>query len=278
MENPNLTQVLLSPPILERICAELSFEDTNQLRQTLKQDSLNCTFPVDDVDQHVQFLKPVNSATNQLYFLISKFGSQQTLYKLAKTGNIELIKVLLATGFDINFPVTSHLEHTALSAAVLAGQVETVKFLLQAGAKVDTKGYGEGTALFSAAEKGNLEMIQILLAAGANVNAVNGFSNTPLFKAIQNNHLEAVRLLVDRGTKINTHNYWNDTPLIWAVENRHFGIVKFLVEKGADLNAVNNNGDTALDKVLRLSQKGFVKDATENWLEIAEYLKQHGAI
>lgn len=132
---------------------------------------------------------------------------------------------------------------TPLGAAVLKGDIDTVRTLLQAGANPNPSVWYETPVLVVAARKGNLEIVQELIAAGANVN--RGFDELPLHTAAKQGHLEVVRLLLDAGADVEGYeeDYW--TALMAASLEGHLQIVELLVERGADVNAWSQ-GETPL--------------------------------
>lgn len=125
--------------------------------------------------------------------------------------------------------------NTPLKAAVLKGDITTVRTLLQTGADPNPSVWYETPALVVAAHKGCGEIVQELIAAGAEVN--RGFDERPLHTAAEEGHLEVVRLLLDE------EDYW--TALMAASEAGHLPIVQLLVERGADVNAWSQ-GETPL--------------------------------
>jgi Ankyrin repeats (3 copies)/Ankyrin repeat len=174
--------------------------------------------------------------------IIVEAGAGQTALNvtlaLAATGSvpyecraqIPLIDLLCAHGADPN---------SALQAAALHGNLESVNALLAHGAVADlvvgaTLGRVEDVrrllphasprdkqlALSQAAQHGHLEIALLLLDAGADPNRYNpvGHSHTtPLHQAAAYGPEEIVRLFVERGAKLDVKDIlWQGTPADWA--------------------------------------------------------------
>jgi ankyrin repeat protein len=90
-----------------------------------------------------------------------------------------------------------------------AGQVEVAKRLLAEGANVNVRNEKGGSPLHAAACKGQSEMIELLIANGAEVNARANNGQTPLHKAANGGdrkdnkpgpgHLAAAKVLLKHG-------------------------------------------------------------------------------
>ncbi len=111
------------------------------------------------------------------------------IWTAAATGNIEAIKKNLAAGVDVNAtfvrPGVPGSGGTPMHIAVIAGQLEAAKLLLEKGANIETRAADEykGTPLHWAAFVGRLESIKFLLEKGAKLNAKDKSGNTPLDSA-----------------------------------------------------------------------------------------------
>lgn len=97
---------------------------------------------------------------------------------------------------QLGFPVTSQAGGSvnarggkngapALLAAVAAGKLAIVRFLLANGAKADMSDYNALRPLMLAAQRGYAAMAESLLRAGANVMQTDSEGATPLLMAAQ---------------------------------------------------------------------------------------------
>ena len=85
----------------------------------------------------------------------------------ARVGNSTAVALFIDAG--MNPDTKTSAGQSALEAAVLANQVDTVKVLLDKGADVNAKNKSNGTALMNAVWKGHAEIIDLLLARGADL-------------------------------------------------------------------------------------------------------------
>ena len=160
---------------------------------------------------------------------------------------------------------TDDLMGTALTKAASAGDMATVRKLVEKGADVNEKikdGTGR-TALIKAAEKGHIDIVRYLIGKGANVNYKADMSgDTALEDAAAGGYMDLVGLLIDKGALVNNGGV---APLVAAAEKGHADVVRFLIEKGADVNVNNGNG-TAL-----------MASAAGGYMDIVQLLLEKGA-
>ena len=112
----------------------------------------------------------------------------------------EIVRILVTKGADPNAP--TKFGWTPLHDAANQGEVETVRILLEFGAKVDAKRAGDKTTpLHWAAIVGHLEVVKVLVASKANVNEKDAEGLTPLDYAVRNNQQEVARYLRSIGAR-----------------------------------------------------------------------------
>jgi ankyrin repeat protein len=190
------------------------------------------------------------------------------LQYITKHGDIELVRMLLDAGADVNAPPTGSDGQdgdTALQAAAKNGSVELIEILLDAGADINAPPPQEWgrTALQAAAMNGNIELVQILLDASADINAppAEEWGYTVLQAAAKTGNIELVQILLDAGADINapTSQERGRTALQAAAEKGNIELVEILLNAGADVNAPPSpiRGHTALQAAVA-AEKGNI--------------------
>jgi hypothetical protein len=198
----------------------LEFVAENPVRQgTLPKNIVEVTKVILDAD-------PSQSAQNETLMLVST-GSIARECRM----QLPLIDLLCDYGADPS---------SAVQAAALHGELESVNALIRRGARMDLPvasalgriedarrllaGAGSEDrhlALSMAADFGHTEIVRLLLDAGEDPNRYNpvgGHSHTtPLHQAAGRGHEEVVRLLVERGARLDLQDIlWRATPAEWA--------------------------------------------------------------
>src|SRR5262245_19887869 len=104
--------------------------------------------------------------------------------RAAQSGDVELLKLLLAHGADPS--IATDFDDTALSAAAGIGWVEGVTY--------------------EHSMKENFEAVKMLLELGLDPNAANRDGRTPLMGAALKGRNEVVQMLVEHGAKVETRD------------------------------------------------------------------------
>lgn len=217
------------------------------------------------------------------------------------TGNAEIVQILVSEGanvnaflWDCNHALESresyrkyhwerrdgfeehyqHITMTPLQAAVFRRDPVIVRMLLDAGAHVDEKSYGDTplqmaavldetrimhilrrhgadvnapagyyggmTALQAAARAGNCKLVQEMLVSGSEINAAASFygGRTALQAAAESGNVDLAKILIEAGAIVNADASPNSgrTSLQAAVEHGHVEMVFMLLNEGADVN------------------------------------------
>jgi ankyrin repeat protein len=205
----------------------------------------------------------------------------------AGKGHLEMIRILLEHGADVNHQGPSHI--TALGSAASAGELAAAKLLLARGAKVDPPGKDD-TPLEWAVWGRHAEMTRLLLAQGADPNRqspgsvfasilgeailkipdvapdllahgadVNAGHGEPLLAALYSHRPALVQELLKRGARVRF--YYIDTKYRFSGEPLPYvpltiaaryapECMEMLLQAGADINAADLSGETALTQAI----------------------------
>jgi len=117
------------------------------------------------------------------------------LHVAAKNGKVEIVKLLIKHGADVNIQTRSGV--TPLLNAAIGGHDEIVAALIAAGAKLDLKDRATNTSpIVQAVINGHSKIVKQLIDAGADLNVtVNGKSLPDIARM---NQLEDIALLISR--------------------------------------------------------------------------------
>lgn len=201
-----------------------------------------------------------------------EFG-QNALHIATLRGRTEIVRYL-TTQARVNFDTKDKKGYTSLFAAAENGYLEIVKILVeQTNADVNSKNglEYESTPLMIASAHGHVDTVRYLLNHGAKlqVNHLNLKVYSALSAAVEEGHAEVAKILVEEGDA-NVELRHEDH--LWTVLHRaayegYLDIVKYLVEKaGANISARTGDGR---DTAQTLAEKNGHPD-------VAQYLKSVG--
>lgn len=200
--------------------------------------------------------------------------------------NLAMMSLLIEKGADVNSKSLSKGECTPLSFAIGSGNVEKIKFLLDAGADIAYRVPYNGSALVHAV-RGNqdnlLEVLQLLIARGCTVDVDP--DNIALLIASRRNRFNVVQFLVDAGSDLNqlrwdklmktislgslaevkdlldhdvdltTRDLEQRTPFLLSLAARDINKAKLLLSAGANIEERGAREKTALMYVIEHSGK-----------------------
>ena len=116
------------------------------------------------------------------------------LHAAARNGRLDVAKLLLANGADIN--AQRRDGESALGEAAFNDRLEVAALLIQSGSKMNLPGQDGCTPLHWAAERGSAAMVNLLVAGGADVKARRTDGGTPLQRGLAANKAETVDALL----------------------------------------------------------------------------------
>ncbi|MBX3375806.1 MAG: ankyrin repeat domain-containing protein [Phycisphaeraceae bacterium] len=179
-------------------------------------------------------------------------ASAAVLRKAIEDGDIAAIKAELArSGGDINGQFylleVGRRQVSLLTYAAMQGSSQTIKALIEAGARPEAASDDWGTPLMMAAAKGDLASMSELIKAGAKVNERNRWGESALFMAVRFGSPDKVRLLLDSGASVRlADNEGNSVLAAAAGGEAPPEILRMLLDAGADPDTANRDGVTPL--------------------------------
>jgi uncharacterized protein len=187
-----------------------------------------------------------------------KYGDT-ALMAAAAAGNPESVRLLLKNGAEVN--ATNSRRQTALLSGATGdsgfsiGEMGrphadipedeihrdvVVGLLLDAGARINARGWFGETALFSLEE----DAVRELILRHADLEARNDFGETPLIETVSGS---IANILIKAGANIEARDKKGKTALIRAAENNYVDKLEMLVKApGIRLDQRDNDGETAL--------------------------------
>jgi ankyrin repeat protein len=168
------------------------------------------------------------------------------LYTAVASGNIAIVRLLLAEKADPDVPLLSG--ETPLMAAADNGDLEAARLLIDSGANVNAneKNGGQTALMWAAAERASA-IVRLLVERGADVRARSKGGFTPLLFAAQQGDVESGRVLLQAAADVNERTAAGDmTVLMVAVASSNAAFARLLLDSGANANLADRNGYTAL--------------------------------
>ena len=134
--------------------------------------------------------------------------------------------------------------------AIEDGNIEVIKLLIQQGADVNHRcGYGD-SPLLVAIRNDDIDTLNVLIKHGANPNSIprhSGGRRTPLMESVLKDNKEIMVALLNANARINEVTEINgNNALILATVHGSIECLKTLLERGSNVDQQNNNGETAL--------------------------------
>jgi hypothetical protein len=157
---------------------------------------------------------------------------KETFFKKVMANDTAAVALYLKAGMPAD---ASPRTTPPLKDAVDRGNVELAKLLIAGGANVNYTGaYGQ-TLVMDAASRKDPRLLRALVAAGADVNKANTYGVAPLSSAAEQGILENVKILLKGKAKVNARDSGGSTALTIAVLRGYAEVVKTLIAAGADV-------------------------------------------
>lgn len=135
---------------------------------------------------------------------------------------------------------------TRAFGAVVKGDLNKLRELLDQGLSPDTRDDRGGELLFRAVEQAKTDIVRLLLKRGAKIPCDNWYGSV-LHVAADTGAFASARMLLERDVSLlQTLNRFGNTPLHVAAKSGRADIVALLLEKGADPFTKNADNRDAL--------------------------------
>lgn len=144
-------------------------------------------------------------------------------------GRHEVVSLLLDRKANVEHRAKTGL--TPLMEAASGGYIEVGRVLLDKGADVNAAPVpsSRDTALTIAADKGHLKFVELLLSRNAAVEVKNKKGNSPLWLAANGGHIGVVEVLCKSGADIDSQDNRKVSCLMAAFRKGHTKVVKWMV-------------------------------------------------
>ena len=203
-------------------------------------------------------------------------NSKTALTIAVERGDMDLIKLLLSRGADVNHRAYSTRGNSALDEAAFNGRLDIVQLHMDGGSELKHESRGF-TSLHRASAWGRLEVMKLLLRSGAAAEAAETDQTTALHEVASGGSTKAIKLLLDNGFNIEAKSTEGcQTPLLQVADSVWAAAVELLLDYGANINAQDRHNETALHHATHLLN---VKDYGNRYhnIQILRSLASRGA-
>lgn len=196
--------------------------------------------------------------------------------KISWRKRVKVAEILMKRGAEIH-SVCNPLSLNVLQSAILRGNVEYVKFLLNSGARLDGPEWDRNEPMdlvLRAPRIKQKEILLLLIQHGLNVNSLskngNNYLLLTLIKAISFDVdvAEIAKILLDNGVPIDGLGNHGRSAFFLAIQLQNMELMSVLVEKGANVNLKTEDGK----EIFPLYQAIF-----SNNVELIDFIISSGA-
>ncbi len=180
-------------------------------------------------------------------------GQRPPLCQSVYVNNTAIAEYLIDHGARVNYPEDMG---PLQIAPYISNSIEMVKLLIARGADINAGIVG--TALHRATWVENKDIFELLIQHGADANAKDKWGYTPLSYAVyEDDYLYFMNILIANDAEVDTKDSSGETYLHYAATAGRTEAVKLLLEAGANINTKSDRGQTALHAILDISNSDY---------------------
>ncbi|KAL3458291.1 ankyrin repeat-containing domain protein [Aspergillus heterothallicus] len=237
------------------------------------------TCSTESIEKHVLAGNLGVIKTYLAYGAEANFDSNCVLSAAARKGNLEMCKLLIENGADVNACLEPSKGEGPLLVAILGSHVDVVAFFLECGAstKVTNDQYdpltvaiGRHDVVLSGHDSSGIRpdasmaIIRLLVEYGADINALSFSQGSPFHEAVRLGLLDVVELLLENGAMIDLRVEGYGTPLQLAALKGLPEMIGLLLKHGANMNVTSDNYGEPLHTAIEAGSLVCVKLLLEN--------------
>ena len=156
-----------------------------------------------------------------------------------------MMTVFLKAAFEIDAAADNG--NNAVAIAANKGNVMVLNYLFDHGAKADVKNSNGEAVLDNAVMMGNADVVKILIDQLKKEGADPASLGTGVLIAAKTGKVDMLQILADAGAPLENRGPDGYLPIHWTVKSGNYDAMMFLIEKGADVNAKCGQGYSVLD-------------------------------
>jgi len=188
------------------------------------------------------------------------------LYIAAQEGHVDLIRLLLFHGADVN--ILCKDGYSPLYIASYVGQLEIVNLLLDNDADPNIFCIDHMSPIYMAAQEGHADIANVLALNGANVNSATSYGVAPLLVASRKGRTATVAVLLRFGADVTASTSYGIRSVHFAARYGNIKVLKLLCAYGADLKVSTVDNVTPL-----MLARDYEKGEVVNWISTALHWK-----
>jgi len=234
---------------------KLLIKNGAQVNRTNKDGDTALLHLLKEINTPTTILKGLIETTEDLDFRDKENGT--ALMYASGFGNLELVKMLVSKGADINAR-DSKTGSCALMEAISNHESEVAIYLINNGADVKHTLLGGESLLIQTLFEKLSDVALTLIQHGHDVNVYDSNNLSALSGAAAGGYLDIVRELIKRGADINEQGPEGVNPLFQSIFFDHDKVVRYLLSIGADQTVINSKGYTPREYAAQLGREKII--------------------